>query len=107
MNGKGHLMYEDGRHYVGEFMNDLKHGFGVYSWTDGRRYQGSWFKGKQDGSGIFTNTENIEKEGIWKNGERVKWINKFSSKNSKRKETSNRVSESSYHNPSPPASPKQ
>ena len=40
MNGKGHLIYEDGRNYVGQFKDDLKHGFGVYSWFDGRRYQG-------------------------------------------------------------------
>ena len=46
MNGFGNLFYEDGRKYVGEFQNDLKHGHGIYSWPNGKKYEGNWKEGK-------------------------------------------------------------
>lgn len=47
--------------YVGEYIDDKKHGKGVFEWylihekrrPDGRKYVGSWFDGKQHGKGIF------------------------------------------------------
>ena len=32
MNGKGIITWEDGRRYEGEYYNDKKHGYGVYTW---------------------------------------------------------------------------
>ncbi len=32
MHGKGIYTWKDGRRYEGEYLNDRKHGFGVYTW---------------------------------------------------------------------------
>ena len=33
MNGKGVHNWPDGRIYEGEYLNDKKHGYGVYKWS--------------------------------------------------------------------------
>ena len=40
MNGKGVLLWPDGRKYKGEYLNDKKHGLGEFYWKDGRGYKG-------------------------------------------------------------------
>ena len=42
MEGKGIFSWIDGRKYVGEYKNDLKHGIGTFTWPDGRCYHGEW-----------------------------------------------------------------
>lgn len=32
MHGKGIYTWSDGRIYEGEYLNDKKHGFGIYKW---------------------------------------------------------------------------
>jgi hypothetical protein len=32
MDGKGIYKWKDGRTYEGEYKNDKKHGFGIYTW---------------------------------------------------------------------------
>lgn len=32
MEGKGLYKWKDGRSYDGEFKNDKKHGFGIFTW---------------------------------------------------------------------------
>ena len=46
MHGKGHMIYPDGKEYIGDFDNDLRHGQGLYKFGDEREYEGGWFKGK-------------------------------------------------------------
>ena len=36
MEGKGTFTWADGRIYVGSYLNDKKHGVGVFKWPDGR-----------------------------------------------------------------------
>ena len=36
--------------YEGEYLNDNKHGFGIYTWADGKQYIGEWYEGKQHGN---------------------------------------------------------
>ena len=36
MNGKGTHTWPDGRSYDGEYLEDKKHGFGIFIWPDGR-----------------------------------------------------------------------
>ena len=53
--------------YDGEFLNDKKHGRGVYIKNNGKKYIGSWKYGKKDGYGIFVNkTGSIQFE-YWQN----------------------------------------
>jgi len=36
MNGKGIMIWSDGKKYEGDFINDNKQGYGAYFWGDGR-----------------------------------------------------------------------
>ena len=38
------------------YLNDKKHGFGIFVWVDGRKYEGNWENGKRHGLGKFTNS---------------------------------------------------
>ena len=38
---------------MGDYKNDKKQGFGVFTWPDGRMYEGEWFDGKQHGKGTY------------------------------------------------------
>lgn len=40
MHGKGIFTWLDGRKYEGEYVNDLKEGYGVFSRSDGKVYDG-------------------------------------------------------------------
>lgn len=40
------MIWPDGKFYSGEYLNDKKHGFGVFQLSDGRRYEGKWAHGK-------------------------------------------------------------
>lgn len=40
MDGEGEFVWPDGRKYVGNYVEDKKHGFGEFEWPDGRRYRG-------------------------------------------------------------------
>ena len=53
MNGKGKIIYSDGKEYNGDFYNGLKHGFGRLSWSNDKYYEGYWVNNRQHGEGIF------------------------------------------------------
>ena len=38
MHGVGTFIWPDGRKYVGDFVNDIKEGFGIFHFKDGRIY---------------------------------------------------------------------
>lgn len=59
MHGKGHLIWPDGKQYIGEFEEDKRHGKGKFTWKDGREYDGGWVKGKQSGVGVYKNTNGV------------------------------------------------
>ena len=46
MNGKGVETWDDGKQYSGQYVNDLKQGYGEFKWTDGRIYKGNWLNNK-------------------------------------------------------------
>ncbi|CRG97925.1 conserved Plasmodium protein, unknown function [Plasmodium gallinaceum] len=70
--------------YVGEWMNDKQHGFGIYIWFKKKKnknkiiyqnenydkYAGYWNKGKKDGYGIFYYNNGNKYIGIWKNNKK-------------------------------------
>jgi len=46
MNGKGETPWLDGKKYTGEYLDDKKHGYGVFDWGNGKFYEGFWEDGK-------------------------------------------------------------
>lgn len=85
MEGKGVFTWPDGRKYVGDYLNDQKHGIGTFTWSDGRVYHGEWVDGKQHGHGTYIK-DGKKREGIWQKGKRTEWI-----KNSQRDDDVNFV----------------
>lgn len=60
--------WPDGRIYDGEFLNDLKHGYGIYSVQESNeKYLGNWNHGNLDQQG-FLFKDGVKKKGEWKNG---------------------------------------
>ena len=59
-NGQGTAYYGSGENgskvdfYVGEFVDNLRHGQGTYTWSDGDVYVGEWKNGARDGQGTYT-----------------------------------------------------
>jgi hypothetical protein len=57
------MIWQDGEKYVGDWLNGLKHGYGVLKFAEhklGFSYEGGWNFGKFSGNGTF----------IWKDGEK-------------------------------------
>ena len=59
--------------YEGDYENDRKHGYGIYTWNDGKQYEGWWQNGKQHGEGIYRK-DGRDRRGIWEDGKRAKWL---------------------------------
>ena len=82
INTYGIELWYDQNYYQGEYLNNKKHGVGLYRWPDGTTYEGEWDNNKMNGYGIFSyfddriysgkiNNGNFEGVGIfkWKNGD--------------------------------------
>jgi len=46
MNGKGTFIWANGNKYIGDYKEDKKEGYGVFSYSDGKTYKGAWHNGK-------------------------------------------------------------
>ena len=70
--GKGIFYYKNGSRYEGEFKNGKKDGIGIYFYEQepfkGNRYDGGWKDNKQDGKGSYYFNDGDLFEGEWKNG---------------------------------------
>ncbi|CAM4657343.1 unnamed protein product [Leuciscus chuanchicus] len=53
-NEHGIQEWPDGCKYEGGFVNNLKHGTGVFTWTNGEFYKGSFFKDYRHGKGMYS-----------------------------------------------------
>jgi hypothetical protein len=51
-------------------MNDIKEGYGVYTFENGAKYKGEFKNNVQHGKGIYVSPEGVETEGIWVNGQK-------------------------------------
>lgn len=60
-------MWDDGDEYVGQFVNGLKCGFGIYNYADFQtRFCGFWDEDVKKGYGIdISHTTNEVLRGIW------------------------------------------
>ena len=66
--GYGKYIWESGNYYIGEWLNDNKHGKGIIYYKNGNiKYEGDFVNGKFEGKGKY----------IWENGEYYKgeWLN--------------------------------
>lgn len=46
-------MQASGGKYEGEYKNDVKNGYGVYTYANGDVYEGQWQDGKKHGRGVY------------------------------------------------------
>ena len=47
------MVYKNKNTYVGGWVDDKRHGHGVYTWAGtGEKYEGGWERGKKCGKGI-------------------------------------------------------
>ena len=75
-NGKrteGYAFFDNGDTYLGLFDDTGKfNGIGKYNWKDGSMYQGEWSNNERNGYGIFTEMSGRTEEGLWQNNIFVK-----------------------------------
>lgn len=80
-------MYSDGSKYTGEFLNNKRHGRGIFSDKTGTEYYGNFLNDEKDGEFIVKEIVPIEeagqpnfdiKIGIYDNGMFIRWKSKFS-----------------------------
>ena len=45
MEGKGVMVWPDGRKYDGQFVKNIKQGYGELHYADGSIYKGQWMNG--------------------------------------------------------------
>ena len=53
--------------FVEDFLNDKRHGYGVYMFSNGDKYEGNWKNGKKHGYGVSTWYSGRKYEGDWQN----------------------------------------
>ncbi len=79
-HGKGTYTWANGDKYVGDYVNDKKTGKGTYYFANGDKYEGDWVNNKFDGYGKYTYSNGYIEEGRWSNDEFVE-NNKLSESN--------------------------
>lgn len=71
-DGKGTYIYKEGSaKYVGDFKNDLPHGYGICTYANGDRYRGEWQEGAFGGKGTLYLRDGTVVDGYWRNGEYI------------------------------------
>ena len=61
----------DGSRYVGDFLQNMRHGKGKFFYNDNSYYEGGWKHDKKNGEGkFFWGDTGKTFEGEWSNGER-------------------------------------
>ena len=65
-HGYGVMKWDDGKNrYLGVWNNGSREGFGIYYWAPDQYYYGQWKNAKRDGYGVYVNG-NKKEEGLWK-----------------------------------------
>ncbi|GAB4499744.1 MAG: hypothetical protein OHK0019_37260 [Saprospiraceae bacterium] len=71
-NGKGTYIYKEGSaKYVGEFKDDVPHGYGICTYANGDRYRGEWQEGAFGGRGTLFLRDGTVVDGYWRVGEYI------------------------------------
>jgi len=65
---KGALIYDNRDKYVGEFLDNKRHGEGIYYYTNGSYYKGEWRRNLKHGKGKYYDKNNdMFVQGVWEN----------------------------------------
>ena len=64
------IKYNDGSRYIGQVVNGIREGKGIYYWNDGDRYEGDFRNGKKEGKGIYYYNDGDRYEGDFRNGKK-------------------------------------
>ena len=51
MEGRGMYIYADSSRYEGEFKDNQKNGYGIYTSTTGDKFKGEWVNDLREGKG--------------------------------------------------------
>jgi hypothetical protein len=74
MEGQGKEVWTDGRQYIGNYHNNMKHGQGTLI-AEGKVYVGSWEKNMKHGIGYESKIEGqTRRKGEWKKGNWFRWL---------------------------------
>lgn len=66
-HGRGHIVYEGGSSYEGEFLDGDFNGNGTYSYGDGGSYRGEYKSGLRHGDGVLYAPDGAIARGRWSN----------------------------------------
>jgi hypothetical protein len=59
--------YPGGEKYSGQWLGNLRHGFGTLTLADQSEYEGNWEYGLAKGKGKYTYANGDEYDGMWAN----------------------------------------
>lgn len=59
------LHYANGEKYVGETLDSMRHGRGVFTSAAGEKYDGNWYLDRRNGRGDFTAADGASYRGEW------------------------------------------
>ncbi len=77
MNGYGEYHWPEGRSYIGNYVMDKRHGFGIHYWSNPEKlFMGFWENNKQNGVGCIITMKSIV-YGVWHNGEKQKSLSGY------------------------------
>ena len=62
---RGEVHFKNGATYTGQWLGNMKHGYGVQVWKDGAKYEGHWRFNKACGHGKFWHVDGDVFEGEW------------------------------------------
>ena len=69
-NGEGTWIGANGDKYIGQWKDDKRHGEGTWTWADGDKYVGEYKDDKKHGLGKFTRANGeVGHDGEWENGQ--------------------------------------
>ena len=51
------MYYPDGSKYEGQWVDDMRHGNGTYTYVNGDVYSGEWTGNNRHGQGVYTYAE--------------------------------------------------
>jgi hypothetical protein len=71
ITGTACYVHGNGNFYKGQFVNDLKHGFGTLWMFNGEKYRGYFRFGKMHGGGLYKWPDGSMYEGSWFEGKRM------------------------------------